>query len=316
MGGDASAVLRRAWPTLLIYLSLGFLVAWLARSGNLAMPAIQEPVMFALSLPCLVGGFVASAMAWRRLLAVSGYPVRLPVAMASVGLTIFGKYIPGKVWALLGRAGYTAKLGGYPLATLSALSVTAQLLAIWLGLLLGALVFLAAPELGRAELGLLVFTATAWSLLTALLLSDSAGRLMRWLAGRLGLRLPQLPPQPWRLLLAALPPFALSWTAWMLGFTLFVSGLTGQAPVLAHGAAFALAATLGILAVAVPGGLGVREGLLVLLLAPFGIPGAAAAGVAVHGRIWFLVGEASIFLLGLIARQHVAKNAVGTEHSR
>jgi uncharacterized membrane protein YbhN (UPF0104 family) len=304
---DAIAFMRRAWPTLLVYVSLGFVALWLARSGNLVIPELRAPGTLAVSLACLISGFVASAMAWQRLLAVSGFQVGLQVALASVGLTIFGKYIPGKVWALIGRAGYTAEFSGFPLGALSALSVTAQLIAIWLGLLFGGFVFLTAPELGRAQLGLLALTVCAWALLTTLLASDSVGLALQWLSGRLRMRLPQFPRQHCRRLLAALPPFALSWCAWMLGFSLFVSGLTGEPPVLAHGAAFALAATLGILAVVVPGGLGVREGLLVLLLSAFGIPVAAGAGIAIHGRIWFLVGEASIFLLGLMARQRATR---------
>jgi len=303
---DMLAAWRRAWPSLLVYLSLGFVVLWLGRSGNLVMPAIRAPGLLTASLICLLGGFIASAMGWTRLLALSGYPVAPHVALASVGLTIFAKYIPGKLWALLGRAGYTAKLSGHPLAAISSLSVTAQLLAIWIGLLFGGLVFLAMPELGPARLGLLALTACTWMLLTALLLSDAVGRAFQWLGGRLRIRLPPLPRQHWRQLIDALPPFLLSWAAWMLGFSLFVGGLTGQPPVLAHGAAFALAATLGILAVAVPGGLGVREGLLVLLLAALGVPAAAGAGVALHGRIWFLAGEASIFMLGLMARRRIS----------
>jgi hypothetical protein len=302
MQGDVLAALRRAWPSLLVCLSLGFVVLWLGRSGSLVMPAIRAPGMLTASLICLVGGFVASAMGWQRLLTVSGYPVTPRVALASVGLTIFGKYIPGKLWSLLGRAGYTADLSGHPLAAISTLSMMAQLLAIWLGLLFGGLVFLVAPELSRAQLGLLALTVCAWLALTALLFSDSVGCALQWIVGRLRIRLPPSPRQHWRQLVDASPPFLLSWTAWMLGFSLFVSGLTGQPPVPAHGAAFALAATLGIMAVAVPGGLGVREGLLVLLLAASGIPVAVGAAVAVHGRIWFLAGETSIFLLGLIAR--------------
>lgn len=98
----------------------------------------------------------------------------------------------------------------------------------------------------------------------------------------------------------------------MLGFSLFVSGLSGQPPLLAHGAAFALAATLGILAVAVPGGLGVREGLLVLLMTPFGVPAAVGAGLAVNARIWFLLGEAGVFVMGLLARQRTTKISGGS----
>lgn len=306
MQPEALAGLRRAWPTLLVYVSLGFVVIWLAQSGNLVIPVINAPGMLVMSVACLLTGFLASAAAWRRLLVVNGYPVGLSIALASVGLTIFGKYVPGKLWVILGRAGYTANLTGYPLGALSAVSVTAQLLAIWLGLLFGMFVFVAAPELGYREIGLLVITVGVWVLLTAILVSDSFGRATNWLRRRLSFRLPELPRLHWRLLVAAMPPFMLSWIAWMLGFSLFVSGLTGHPPVLAHGAAFALAATLGILAVAVPGGLGVREGLLVLLMTPFGVPAAVGTGIAVNGRIWFLLGEVGLFILGLLAKRRSA----------
>lgn len=286
------------WSVILVYLSLGFLGIWLVRSGYLHMPVVQDSVALALSLLLVVIGFLASALAWWQLLRAYSYPVPFRLALSSTGLTIFGKYMPGKLWIIIARAGYIAEHSVHPISAVAALSVTGQILAVWLGLLLGACIFLASPVppvIVGATLGM-------WLALSAVLLSDVVHRSARAVAGRLKLRLPSLPRMRLRHLLALLPAYMLAWICWVAGFSLFASALIGTPPSIAHGLAFALAATLGILAVFAPGGLGVREGVLVGLLMVLGTPAADSTTISVQSRIWFLAGEGSIFLLGLLAR--------------
>jgi uncharacterized membrane protein YbhN (UPF0104 family) len=66
----------------------------------------------------------------------------------------------------------------------------------------------------------------------------------------------------------------------------------------ADGLAFPLAATLGIIAVIAPGGLGAREGVLVAYLVLAGQSVADATTVAVAARLWFLAGELALFVIG------------------
>ena len=66
---------------------------------------------------------------------------------------------------------------------------------------------------------------------------------------------------------------------------LFITGTTGGAGL------------IGLFAIFVPAGLGVREGVMVFTLS-FIIPPAIAAVIALTSRLWMTVGE--VFLFGLI----------------
>ena len=66
------------------------------------------------------------------------------------------------------------------------------------------------------------------------------------------------------------------------------------------GLGFPFAGILGILAFFAPGGLGVREGILVGYLKLAGFATADAVTVSVASRLWVLIGEAFIFLVGFV----------------
>ncbi len=297
----------KRWTQLLVYASLGFVLLWLTHQDMLAVPHVRN-------WPALVGailflgvGFAGSAASWRRLLRLHGLAASPAQSLASVGLTVFGKYIPGKLWVVMGRASYLADMTGQPLSALSLLSLHAQIIALWLGLPLGALVFFFATDATWRDLALP--TLVLWTLMSAFLFSGVLVRSLNWLLQRLGrspLDMPSLSP---RLVLRAAPWFLLVWLAWCLGFALLVAALSGKPPQFADGLAFVLAATLAVLAVIAPGGLGVREGLLVLLLVMLGHPAQFATMVSVIARLWFLGGEVMLFAAGLIAQRGLGRLA-------
>jgi uncharacterized membrane protein YbhN (UPF0104 family) len=71
----------------------------------------------------------------------------------------------------------------------------------------------------------------------------------------------------------------------------------------AVGAGFPLAASLGVLALVAPGGLGVREGVIVAYLGLAGIPAMEATTISIASRLWFLGGELIFFAAGAIAHR-------------
>jgi uncharacterized membrane protein YbhN (UPF0104 family) len=52
-----------------------------------------------------------------------------------------------------------------------------------------------------------------------------------------------------------------------------------------------------------PGGIGVREGALALLLTSGGVTASKAATIALLSRLWFLVSEIFIFIWGLVIKR-------------
>ena len=80
-----------------------------------------------------------NAVAWKKILEKSDYHFRVGDCLAGFGLSIFGKYIPGKIWMVMGRAAYIAEKSEVSLGALSAVSLNMQFIAIWIGLVFGLL---------------------------------------------------------------------------------------------------------------------------------------------------------------------------------
>jgi uncharacterized membrane protein YbhN (UPF0104 family) len=59
----------------------------------------------------------------------------------------------------------------------------------------------------------------------------------------------------------------------------------------------------GILAIFLPGGIGVREGIMTAYLSALGIELELAITIATLSRLWFITGEVFIFLMALILKK-------------
>ena len=89
-----------------------------------------------MNLP-LFSGFCLNAVVWQKVLEKSNYHVSLDKCLAGFGLSIFGKYIPGKIWMVMGRAAYITEKSDLSLGAVSAVSLNMQFIAIWVGLVFG-----------------------------------------------------------------------------------------------------------------------------------------------------------------------------------
>ena len=131
--------MNRSWHRYFVYASLVFAGIVLYRFDYLRVPSIASPALLALTFPLQIAGFALLVASWNVLLAKSGCPVRFFEGLAALGLSVLGNYLPGKVWLIVGRAGYVAERHGYALAKVSVSSLHAQLITLWAGLALGAL---------------------------------------------------------------------------------------------------------------------------------------------------------------------------------
>jgi uncharacterized membrane protein YbhN (UPF0104 family) len=286
----------------LLYLSLPFLLYQLYVMELLHLPAVRSWPLAVAAWAVLVGAFLASAVSWRRMLAHSGHAASAAQCVAGMGLSVFGKYVPGKVWMIVGRAAYLAEARGYPLARLSAISLEAQVVDLWVGLLLGALGLLIVG--GLAVYGWAVLAC--WLGLSLIVFSSLPHRLVEGLVRRLARREVTAPKLSLRQTFRLLPYFCPYSLGTALGFYLLVAAVTEGPTWPVVGLGFPLAATLGTLVVLAPGGLAVREGLLTGYLALAGVPLAEATAIAVVARLWFMAGELAFFLCGLAAGRGAA----------
>lgn len=122
---------------IILYVSFVALIVGLYLADYLVIPRIYEWEPLVASILVLCIGFVLYALCWGQLLGRDGYRIGIRRHLASTGLTIYGKYIPGKVWSLLGRSAYVNRHHGIPLGEASMVSFKTQLIFLWTGSFVG-----------------------------------------------------------------------------------------------------------------------------------------------------------------------------------
>jgi uncharacterized membrane protein YbhN (UPF0104 family) len=221
------------------------------------------------------------------------FPVPIKDSIISHGLSIFAKYIPGKVWIIMGRAEYVAKKHQLSRKDMASLSLDAQLLALWAALMLGTLGMIWIDSINLYGLSVLLLFIVLNLFIFTPLLHRITGKLLTRLLKR-EIRFPRL---SFTRLLRIIFWYGLNWGIWCLSFY-FLAGSLVEGPIPFNIAfAFGLAGSIGIMAVFAPGGLGVREGILTGYLTLAGLELPVATTIAVTSRLWFLSGELFIFLV-------------------
>jgi hypothetical protein len=203
-----------------------------------------------------------------------------------------GKYLPGKVWQIAAMGVMAKQQGVSPVAaTSSSLLVNAAnvLSGFALVLVTGARVLDLSARSGRAiAVGLVA--AAALGLAALPLVVPRLAALAARATGR-SFGVPTVPP---RAIAVATAGTAAAWVLYGVGFRWFALAMLGAAPGSAAAwiAAYTVSYLVGYLAVFAPGGIGVRETMLVASLAGLGLTTQAEAWVvAVASRLWLTVLE-------------------------
>ncbi len=262
---------------------------------------------FALACLALTLSYALVAGLWAVALA-SVTPTAVAAGVRIWFLANLARYVPGNVWSFVGAVELARRTGAPRRTTLAVMALT-QALSVGLALLVGLPVLLAEwARLGRpALLGLAVVVALAllvlvlWRPLERRVrasypdLGPALDRLLRRGGGGAGAAAPVLPRRGVVLGLAA--GYVLYWGLTGLAFAALIRAifpLPASAIPLAV-AGYAAGYAVGFLSLLTPAGLGVREGVLVLALAPV-MPAGPALVVALVSRLWMMVFE----LLGAV----------------
>lgn len=207
---------------------------------------------------------------------------------AHIGVTLLGKYLPGKIWGLLGRS-YLLTRRGLSTGLALNLLLADQYVTFYTGILLGisALIAFYHPWLGFGAVlaGGLIFPV---SLHYYDQIMRIAARLLRALTRKISQdqQVENSPPL-FRFFYRAFLAYSAHWllTAAVLGILFYPA--IANSPVAAFTiiiAAIPLAMLLGFIAVWAPGGIGVREGTIVAILA-LQFPVDFALTIAIYYRI-------------------------------
>jgi len=248
-----------------------------------------EPEFLALSFFCTSCWFFVRAFVWRTIVAHFGRGVPYRESIRIFALSELTRYVPGTVWQYLSRV-YLAGRWGVP----APVTVTASLMDLLLMALAAIPLVLwrieeVFPLVGRARGILLV----AFPIGAALLLHPVVlNRLAQFLLPRF-----QMQYEPIRIGFAMLcrlwACYLLLWMAFGAGFVLFARSLAaiGFSRGLELASNYAISWLAGVVSTwFAPGGIGVREGILGLLLAKI-LPEGLAFLVAVLSRLWLILLE-------------------------
>ena len=234
-----------------------------------------------------LAAIAANVKAWQAVLHELDHEVPTVSAGQIYLVGQLGKYLPGSVWAFLLQMELSVR-AGIPRARSFAASLVLVGLATTAALVLGLFAIPTLVEVGGAAVwGAAVLAPVALICAIPPVLSRLVDLFLRIL-GRAGLnhrlRLPGV--------LRVLGWSALAWTLFGVHFYLLGVGAgQGLNPDLPDAVgSFALAMTAGLLAVASPSGLGVREAILVASLSPYGGVG-TALGVALASRLILTVAD-------------------------
>ncbi|MGH7519104.1 MAG: lysylphosphatidylglycerol synthase domain-containing protein [Gemmatimonadales bacterium] len=227
--------------------------------------------------------------AWRALLESWGQRLDPRTAARIWTVSNLGKYLPGKVWALAGMTVLSQRAGVAPWAA-AASAVVLQAVSIGTG---AAIVGLAgAVALEAAHPG------TRAALLVLVLASAVAVGLVLWppvarrLLGLAGVDAASSRPPAASAVLLGIVSGVLAWLGYGVALVCLARGLLPgvRLDLVTATGAFTASYLAGLLALVAPGGIGVREGVMILLLqAPLGL--AAATVLALASRVLLTLAE-------------------------
>jgi glycosyltransferase 2 family protein len=296
-----SARKRSRWLTVAVLAVVaGFFVATLAARWNdvISLKWRLEPGLFVLATVLLALSYGLVACLWGVALGRAA-GTRVVTGARIWFLSNLARYVPGNVWSYVGAVELARREGVARRTTLAVMALT-QVLSVGVAVAAGLPVLLAErARLGRpALLGALVVAAgAALAALFRRRLLDLARRRFP------GLDPADLTPSAGTVVLLV-AGYALYWAVTGLAFAALVASLyplaPGDVPLVV--AAYAAAYAAGFLALLTPAGLGVREGVLVVALAPV-LPAGPALVVALLSRVWMMLVElAGAGIAHLLAR--------------
>jgi glycosyltransferase 2 family protein len=265
--------------------------------------------LLAASTALVFASYVLLIEVWRAMLRRWGQGNRLAFVEAARiwFVSNLGKYLPGKVWQI-GAMGVMAQRAGVSGVAAVGSSLVINLVNVITGI---AIVLLSGSEVIALSAGT-TGPRLAWAMIAAGIVAVVAmPRLIgpiAALASRLLRRKIEVPHVPAPAIWLAAVGTAVAWVLYGVAFALLARALVPSATgaILRYLAVFTGSYLAGYLALFAPGGLGVRELVLVAALGQYGLATEAqAAVIAVASRLWLTILEivpGLIFLPGANAR--------------
>ena len=269
------------------------------------LPFILSTIIFALS-------YFIQIWAWYLITVKLGIAISFSETLENWFYSQLGKYLPGKVWLLLGRF-YLYESKGKPKKEIS----MALYFEMGTMILAGSLIFLVALLFFKEARPFYFVKHLWWVIFLFIFVFISLHpRLLQRIFNWVLIRFQKEPIHlsiSYSDILWILSICILSWAVGGVGFYLFIESIfpVSSKYILFLTGALAISSTMGMIALFAPSGLGVREGALVYLLSSM-MPGAVAVVISIVTRVWMtlidigLIGM--IYLLSQFRKAKVKKN--------
>ncbi|MCP4965860.1 MAG: flippase-like domain-containing protein [bacterium] len=285
----------RRWSTIsgtLIGLAgVAFIVQTFVEDREQVADAVAEAQPALLAVAFLLGllGMTGIGLAWRTSLAVLGFKLDVLNSLRGYFVGQLGKYVPGGIWAIMGR-GEWARSRGVP-AAIAYSSVflsmgSAYLAAVLLAATLVPLSGLLGADGDTRFALVLLLLPLGFGLLHPRVVRAGLDLLRRVTGRDLAITIPS-----WRSSSAVVLQQLPSWLLIGLVSVTVASAFGGGGDAVNLISATAISWVVGFLVLPVPGGIGVRESVFVALATS--LPGGIAATVAVVARLIFIAVDAS-----------------------
>jgi uncharacterized membrane protein YbhN (UPF0104 family) len=253
---------------------------------------------------CTLIYFFARSLAWQRVIISLGGQINVFKANKIWLISEFSRYIPGNVWSFLGRI-YLAKDASIAKKiTVVSLFIEIIMLLTSALILAGFFIFLLPYDNKFISSWLFLFLIP---ILIILLTPRILKQLINFALKKVGKETVQFNIKFWDLLLILII-FLVGWTFYGLGSYLVMSAFINTSAISTPWliTVFVVAWLIGYISFITPMGLGVREGIITVILGPI-ISNGLAGFVAIITRLWLVFSELSvlgiIFLINILRKR-------------
>lgn len=244
------------------------------------------------SLLILLGNFVYLSWVWSEILKIFGKSLKLKKAFKISYLSNLARYLPGRIWQYVSLVTMCER-EGISKSTSTASFVLSQLINIPAALLLilatGVLPAVTRQEWIKDTIWILGGAVT-FGALVVITQPNLTEKTLRWLLHKLEKTEPVLALKKTSLA-GIFTSYVFGWFLHGTAFFFFTVAVTGEVgnffPVVG---AYVAAYLIGYLSFFTPGGLGVREAVLALILSIY-FPDSVAILISTLSRLWVVLGE-------------------------
>lgn len=243
--------------------------------------------------------FLIFVEGWRNIMIKFGHSISFKNAFWIISSSQIAKYVPGGIWFALGRV-YLGKSRNLKEENV-ALSVVVE---TGLTFLVGILLFLLSVSFVSQKIfANFLYVIPIFFLFLIVLYPPILNRVINFALQILKKPNIKITISYSQILKLSIYFFGL-WIAQIIGFYFLINAIYPMpiSKIFTLSAAYTLSWMTGFVVIFAPGGLGVREGMMTLLLLPI-LPAPLAIAISFIARIWITLFEIVIFFVGLLVKK-------------